>query len=143
MAAMQRPIGKCVVSHAQRLALFSQSGSRGPAAQRCGRPTACPKAKQGGHSRASPAVLRLVDNEGKGGGVAQIMSFGACGRRGKSINPTENRSTTARDTHCRSTNFFSESDSQTAGLVPGSASAILTSLPPSFPNQRRRLAACT
>jgi len=63
--------------------------------------------------------------------------FGACGRRRKWF-PTENRSTTARDTHCGSTNFFSESDSQTAGLVPGSASAILTSLPPSFHDQRTR-----
>jgi hypothetical protein len=122
-----------------------QSGSRGPVskfphvsyqpchgditpAQRCGRPTAWTEALQEGHSRASIAVLRLVDYDDRGGVAHKV---GVCGRSRTSF-PTENRSTTARDTHRRSTNFFSESDSQTAGLVPGSASAILTSLPPSF-----------
>ena len=78
----------------------------------------------------SPSYGSLTSN-GRGGGVAHKYKFGACGRSRKSF-PTENRSTTARNTHRRSTNFFSESDSQSAGLVPGSASAILTSLPPSF-----------
>jgi hypothetical protein len=112
--------------------------------QRSGRPTAWTEALQDGHSRASIAVVRLVDHDDRAAVAVSLTkaSFGVCGRSRKSF-PTENRSTTARDAHRGSTNFFSESDSQTTGLVPGSASAILTSLPPSFHNQRRRMAACT
>lgn len=143
MAAKQRLIGICVVSQ-RGASLFSPDRgvqcckfphvSYQPChvditpVQRSGRPTAWTEALQDSHSRASIAVLRLVDHDNRAAVLLTKTTFGACGRSRKSFS-TENRSTTARDAHRGSTNFFSESDSQTTGLVPGSASAILTSLP--------------
>jgi hypothetical protein len=90
MAAKQRLIGTCVVSHRRGTPL--QSGSRGPEskfphvsyrpwhvditpAQRCGRPTAWTKASQGGHSRASIAVLRLVDYDDMHGAAVSLKEI--------------------------------------------------------------------
>jgi hypothetical protein len=151
MAAKQRLIGTCVVSQARRTPL--QSGSRGPEskfphvsygpwhvditpARRCGRPTAWTKALQEGHSHASIAVVRLVDFERQGRRCRSQVQVRSMWKKQKVVSDGESEHNRAKYA-LRHTNFFSESDSQTAGLVPGSASSILTSLPPSFYDQRR------
>jgi hypothetical protein len=121
-----------VSAHASRL-LFSQPGlrcRRGVSkfkhvscqpcsvditpAQRCGRPTAWTKAGMVATlMHRSPFYGWSTTTTGARGAVLSLAnaSFGACGSSRKTF-PTENRSTTARDTHCGSTNFFPEADSQ-------------------------------
>lgn len=111
-------------------------------AQRCGRPTAWTKAFQEGHSHASIAVIRLVDFERQGRRCRSQVQVRSMWKKQKVVSDGESEHNRAKYA-LRHTNFFSESDSQTAGLVPGSASSILTSLPPSFYDQRRIMAAYT